>query len=310
MRVAIIGTGGVANRHLGVLTQLPKVEIAAHVSLSDVARAQAQATQWGGRAYSSVLTLLENERLEAAWLCIIPDQHGPPERALLSYGVPFFVEKPLSVDLETAALLSQSITSAGLVTAVGYKFRALDTLPRVRALLAEAPARMAIGAWHDKIPPPLWWRQSHRGGGQMVEQATHLVDLARLLLGEAKVLSAAAARWPRSDAPDSDVADVTAALLSFGDVPATFTATSLLGGAQAIQLQLFCEGHVITITERQLTIDSESFSTTVDPFQEEDRLFLAAIRDQNPNAVLSSYADALATHRLCIQIRDQAAGAA
>ena len=40
-------------------------------------------------------------------------------------------------------------------------------------------------------PPPAWWRREPDGGGQVIEQATHLYDLARLLVGEAEVVGAA-----------------------------------------------------------------------------------------------------------------------
>jgi myo-inositol 2-dehydrogenase / D-chiro-inositol 1-dehydrogenase len=214
--------------------------------------------------------------------------------ALIDRGVPFFVEKPLAVNLQPAEDIGQRI--GGLVTAVGYKFRALDTLPRIRSLLDETPPKMVLGAWHDATPAPAWWSQPQRSGGQIVEQATHLVDLARLLLGEGSVLSASAG------------AAVSAAHLRFGDVPAVFTATCLLQGRQAIHVQLICEGRVITITEQQVLIETgrqvDSFATTVDPIAVEDLAFLDAVRERDPHAVLSSYADALKTHRLCIAIRD------
>ncbi len=311
MRIAIVGTGGVAQRHLGVLRHLPEVEVAAHVS-SDRARAESQSAHWGGHAYTDLTEMLDRERPDAVWLCITPDRHGPPEHALLERGIPFFVEKPLSVDLATAEALSEEISRAAAIVAVGYKFRALDTLARVRSLLEETPPRMVLGAWHDALPPPLWWRQSNRGGGQMVEQATHLVDLARLLLGEASVVSALAAQWPRDDALGSDVPDVTAATLRFGEVPAVFTATTLLRARIAIHLQLICPGRAITITEQHVTIETgratDHIPTTVDPFQEEDRVFLEAVRSRDPKQVHSTYADAVKTHRLCCQIRDLAAG--
>jgi myo-inositol 2-dehydrogenase / D-chiro-inositol 1-dehydrogenase len=310
VKVALVGTGGVAQCHIGVLRQFPDVEIVAHVS-SELARAEAQAAAAGGHGYVDIAEMLDREHPDAVWLCVTPDRHGPAEHALLDRDVPFFVEKPLSVDLEPALAIAARIAAAGMVVAVGYKFRALDTLPRVRSLLVETPPRMVFGAWHDAMPPPPWWRRSQRSGGQLVEQATHLVDLARFLTGEASVVSAQAARWPRQDAPDSDVPDVHTALLRFGDVPAVFTATSLLRGRQAIHLQLICEGRAITITEQHALIETgretHQFATAADPFRVEDRVFLEAVRTRNPGAVLSTYADALETHRLCCQIRELSA---
>jgi predicted dehydrogenase len=224
--------------------------------------------------------------------------------------VPFFVEKPLAVDLPLAEDLARRIAQAGAIVGVGYKFRALDTVPRVRTLLDETPARMVLGAWHDALPPPPWWRQAARGGGQIVEQATHLVDLARLLVGEGEVVSALAGQWPRPDFPDSEVPDVSAALLRFSDVPAAFTVTDLLQGAQEIQLQLVCRGRMLTVTQQHLLIETgrttEVVAVTADPFVVENLAFLDAVRTHDLSPILSTYADALETHRLCCAIRDRA----
>jgi myo-inositol 2-dehydrogenase / D-chiro-inositol 1-dehydrogenase len=193
VRVGIVGTGGVASRHLGVLAPLSGVDIVGHVS-ADAHRADAQAAQWGGHGYAALEQMLDVERPDAVWLCVTPDRHGPPENLLIERGTPFFVEKPLAVDLAPAAAIAERIQHAPLVVAVGYKFRALDTLARVRELLAETPPRMAIGAWHGAMPSPPWWRHQAAGGGQMVEQATHLVDLARLLLGSGTLIGATGGR--------------------------------------------------------------------------------------------------------------------
>jgi myo-inositol 2-dehydrogenase / D-chiro-inositol 1-dehydrogenase len=309
VRVAIVGTGGVARRHLGVLVPMADVTLVAHLS-SDARRAEAQAAEWGGAAFFDIAPLLDTARPDAVWLCVTPDRHGPLEQALIERGTPFFVEKPLSVDVETAAAIDAALQRVALVTAVGYKFRALELLPRVRELLAETPPRMVLAAWHDAMPTPTWWRQTARSGGQVVEQATHLLDLARVLVGEGSVVSALAGRWPRDDVSDSDVADVTTAHLRFGDVPGILTSSCLLRGRQAIHLQLVCEGRVITVSEASVVVETgreryESANTT-DPFAVEDAAFLQAIEQSDPTRVLCSYADALESHRLACAIAYQA----
>jgi predicted dehydrogenase len=319
MRVAIVGTGGVAQRHLGVLSSMPEVEVVGHVS-RERSRAEAQARRWGGQPFSDVAELVDTVHPAAVWLCITPERHGLPELILLQRGVPFFVEKPLSADLATAEGLAERIAAAhALVVAVGYKLRALETLPRVRSLLAERPPRMVLAAWHDALPAPDWWRIGQRSGGQVVEQATHLLDLARVLVGEADVVAGLGRRWPRPDAPGSDVNDVSAALLRFatpdGYVPGTLTATCLLHGRQAIQLQLVCEGRVLTLSEHALVVETgratetEEFLNTTDPFLVEDQAFLDAVRAHAPERVLCTYADALASHRLAVQVRQLLGGA-
>jgi predicted dehydrogenase len=311
VRIGVVGTGGVAQRHLGVLRTIPGVEVVGHVSHT-LARAAAQAVQWGGQPFTAVDELLERLRPDAVWVCVTPDSHGPLEWELIRRRIPFFVEKPLSVELATAEQIAGWLAPGQPVVAVGYKFRALDTLDRARELLAEHPPRMVHAVWHDSLPPPAWWRRAAQSGGQMVEQVTHLLDLARYLVGEAEVLAGLGGRWPRADAPDSDVADVSSALLRLqtaqGPIPGLVSATSLLRGHQTLELQLVCEGRVLRVSERALVIETgretQELLSAVDPFLVEDLAFLEAVRTRDAARVLCSYADALETHRLACTIRD------
>jgi predicted dehydrogenase len=307
MRVAVIGSGGIARRHIALLAAEPDVELAGIVSPSPE-RAAAAAHRWRCPVYGTVAELLSQETIDAAWICIPPGGHGEIESRLIARGIPFFVEKPLSADRRTGEEIGAALARAGLIAAVGYHWRALDTIPEVRRTLADRPARMVLGAWHDATPPPEWWRHQAGGGGQMVEQATHLFDLARLLVGEASVTAATATRYGQAAYPDADVADVSAALLRFaGDATGVFTATCLLGGVAAAQVQIVCEGLLITITQRGVLYDwgreRREVLTGNDPFVDEDRAFLQAVQRNDPALLVSSYADALRTHRLCFDVQ-------
>jgi predicted dehydrogenase len=306
MKIAVIGAGWAANRHLGVLSAELDVEIVGHVTPIPE-QLGAAVKRWGGRGYADVESLLKHETVEAVWIAVPPGEHGLIERTLLAHKIPFFVEKPLSADRSTAEHIGEAIERERAIVGVGYHWRALDTLPAVRQKLAENPARMVIGQWHDATPPPFWWRHQATGGGQMVEQATHLVDLARALLGHATVASALAACHARPQYPDADVDDVSTALLRFGnETVGMFSATCLLGGPALIHLQLICEGLLITITQAGVVYDygteKREFKARSDPFVTEDRAFIKAVKQNDRSLLYSSYADALLTHRLCHDI--------
>lgn len=96
---------------------------------------------------------------------------------MIEQKLPFFIEKPLATDLATAEGIAAGVATTGLVTAVGYHWRYLDTTERAQELLSN-PARLALGYWLDFTPPPAWWARREQSGGQMVEQTTHIFDLA------------------------------------------------------------------------------------------------------------------------------------
>lgn len=310
MKIAMIGTGGIARRHLGVLDNESKIEIVGHVSPT-ATHAVAAAERWGGHAYTDYRTLLQHEAPDAVWICVPPNAHGTLEQDLIAASIPFFVEKPLAADLHTAEDIAAAVDQSGIIAGVGYHWRALDTLAEVRRTLADNPPHMVLGAWHDGTPPPRWWHTQAQSGGQMVEQATHVVDLARHLVGEADVIAGSAGHHPRAAYPDLDVATQSAALVRFNNgATGVFTATCLLGGAAAVHVQLVCDGLLITITQSSVTYDwgreRRDVRTGNDPFVTENRAFLDAVRRNDPSALLSSYADALRTHRLCCHMRDAA----
>ncbi len=309
MKAAVIGTGQIAQRHLKSFQSIGDLQVVGHVGRSQ-AKADAAAASWGGRGYARLDDLLDAEQPDAVWITVPPDQHGSLEYRLLDAGIPFMVEKPLSADRRTAEKIGSAITRKQALVAVGYNWRALDTLPGVRAFLSGNPARMVIGAFHVNMPPAVWWRHQTESGGQMVEQATHLIDLARALIGEGTVVAAQASTFARPAYPDADIAGVSAALLRFDNgAPGVFSATAILAKGASVQLQLICEAMLITITPAAVIYNDGATErreqTQVSPYEAENRAFIEAIAQANPDLIFSPYADALRTHHLCHDIVDQ-----
>ncbi len=299
----MIGTGDFARRHLQVLSRESEVEIVGHVS-GRPERAQGAAKQWGGRAYADAMDLVRGGSPDAVWISITPSAHGAIETALIDAGVPFFVEKPIAVDLTTAESIAAQLERKPVITAVGYHWRAMDTIPEVRSVLAQHPVRLVQGAWLDTLPPSRWWHRRATGSGQIIEQATHPIDLARSLAGEAKVVGTT-----ESDArsEEIDVARATAALVRFENgAPGVFTATNVLDGPAAVYLQITCDGVLITILRHYVTYDTGKAKRDTpvrnDPIVDENRAFLAAVRSHDQSKVFCTYPDALKSHRLCCSI--------
>lgn len=235
MKIAMIGTGYFAQRHLAILTSEPNIEVVGHAATT-IEKATQASQRWGGRPYTNCADLLEHETVDAAWICVPPGSHDTIEQSLIERDIPFFVEKPLSADRQTAEVLAAAIAAKGIIVGVGYHWRAMDTIPEVRQTLSDHPARMVIGTWYGTTPPALWWRHQATSGGQIIEQATHLFDISRFLVGDASVTSAMAGHHYRPAYPDADVADVSSALLCFNmGAIGLFSATCLLERPAVIQ---------------------------------------------------------------------------
>jgi predicted dehydrogenase len=300
-RIGFVGAGIIANRHLGDLLGFEDVQVTA-IADPLLERAQELAQRAGAQAYDSFARMLDAEQLDALYICVPPFAHGAPEAAAIERGLPFFVEKPLAVDGATAEQIAAGVAARDLVTAVGYHWRYLDITEQAQELLARNPARLALGYWLDSTPPPAWWRKEAQSGGQMVEQTTHIFDLARLLVGEVASVYAAGSRTDRAAFPDSDVLDVSTATLRFASgAVGTMASTCVLNWPHRIGLHLFCEGMAIEMSEFELMVDVGRGRPVTraegDPFVREDRAFVDAAQGK-PNKIRASYGEALRTHRL------------
>ncbi len=308
IRIGLVGAGFIGGKHLESLSTQDGVRVAA-VADPRADRADALAARVGARAYPGWEQLLHAERLDALYVCVPPHEHGAVEDAAVDLGLPLFVEKPLAPDLATAERLGERIEDARLLTSVGYHWRYLDLVERARDLLAGAPARMVRAAWLDKAPRVDWWARQEQSGGQTVEQATHLFDTARVLVGEVTGGSAIGSRSPGGP---GDILDVCTAALRFeSGAVGSFSNSCLLPRGFRIGLELVAPGLGLWLTEHRLVVsdgDGDSvIERQVDPIAAEDRAFVSAVRGEGDD-VRASYAEALRTHRLVTSVAAAAAG--
>lgn len=314
MRLGVIGAGGIAVRHLAALKQEggEGVTVVAHLARGPERAARA-AERFGGAAFTEIDAFIGEGRPDAVLVTLPPAEHGAVERALIAARIPMLVEKPIGLDLATPLAIGAAAEASGLVVAAGYNWRALDTLDRVRELLDETPAQMVLGRFHIGTPATPWWRFAAQSGGQFLEQACHLVDLARHLVGEGELLGAAGAFGRLPEFADGDVAGTSAALLRFGGVPGVVTATCLLPGGPGAELRLICAGREIVITLGGVTVatngTTESLESRSSSYAQQNLRFFAAVRAGEPDAVFCTYADAIRTHRLCLAITEAVAAA-
>ena len=112
------------------------------------------------------------------------------------------------------------------------------------------PAQLFVARWLDSTPAPAWWGRTDEGGGQVVEQATHLYDLARYLVGEATVVGAASTRDLASVSPEVDVADSSAAVIRFDSGAVGSLANSHKISTAVIEVEIVSDGLLTRLSKR------------------------------------------------------------
>jgi myo-inositol 2-dehydrogenase / D-chiro-inositol 1-dehydrogenase len=299
-RIGFIGTGGVATRHAGVLAGFDDVELVAATDV-DPARSAGFAEAHGLRAVPDVDALLEQD-LDAVYVCVPPFAHGGPERAAAAAGLPVFVEKPLAADLGTAERIGAELTAAGVLTRVGLHWRCAEHVGTARELLAGRTVRAVNAWWLDKVPPVAWWSDRERSGGPLVEQAVHVLDAARVLVGEVREVTALSA----GPLDGGSVDTATAGLLRFADgAVGTVSTTCALEAKYRAGLEVVADGLVVALGEDWLEVQTGAVRRRhdVDPMLAKvaaDRAFVDAVRgrDVDPDRSPPDHAEALRSHRL------------
>ena len=186
VRIGAIGCGGRARDHLRALAAHPEVQLVAVADVSQAAAEQA-AAQFGVPYYVVHQRLLERNDLDAVWLSLPVFAHGQVELDIIARGLPFFVEKPVARDLEPALQVADALDRAGLWAAVGYQLRYTAGVRSAHAFLqgktvATAEGHYWCGTGRDHRGR--WITDWAQSGGQLVEQATHTVDILRHLVGD------------------------------------------------------------------------------------------------------------------------------
>ncbi len=311
-KVGFVGAGGVAMRHARHLAQLKDVRV---VAVTDPNAAAAQSlAETTDAAVATDLDELIKTSPDAVYVCVPPHAHGAIEEQLLDAGIAMFVEKPLAMDLPTAERIAATARKAGVVTAVGHHWRYSPAVDLVRDLLAGRPVRLVTGSWIDRVPPVPWWSKRALSGGQIVEQAVHVLDLIRLLCGDVVEVDAYANSAPPAT-PGADVDGATVAILKLkSGAVGSVAAACCVDWKHLAGLELHADGLSVTIREDDISAKTPQGIVRrslqpEDAKQAADRAFIDAVVGNGSarSGILVDYDEALRTHQLACAIATSAA---
>ncbi|WP_284638627.1 Gfo/Idh/MocA family protein [Paenibacillus silviterrae] len=302
MRIGIVGTGGFAKKHAGIVSRMDGCEVVGFTGTS-LEKAEKAASGYSAAAgYEQVEAMLDKEKPDAVYICVPPMAHGPIERSLIERGIPFLVEKPLGAEGTIPGELAKQITEKQLITSVGYHLRYTDGAQKTKELLEGRYVGLANGYWLGSMPGVAWWRTLQGSGGQFVEQTTHITDLVRYFCGEVSEVYAQFnrvvmhERVPGTEVPDNGV--VTLKLRSGAVVSLTNTCMLPINHTSGLDLVTdlgvveFRAHAVRDIRKGQIT----EFLNLTDPYVKENEAFLHAVRTGDTSRIRSTYEDAHQTH--------------
>jgi predicted dehydrogenase len=219
LETAVIGYGKVAHTHAEALASIPESEFVA-VCGRDPAKARAFAEQYGVRPFTSV-----EEMVGAGVRAVVVATPHPAHAAVtvpaLRAGAHAIVEKPLASSLADCDAMIDAARASGRTLAMISQRRLYEPVQRVRrAIDAGKIGRPILGTavllgWRSeeyyRSDP---WRGSWNGegGGVLVNQAPHPIDLLQWFMGDVDELYGA---WANLNHPTIEVEDTSVAVLRF-----------------------------------------------------------------------------------------------
>lgn len=196
-RAAVIGCGDVSAVHFGAIAGLDDVELVA-VCDTDPERLAAAAAAYGVPGFAGHLDLLSAQKPDVVHISTPHNQHASLAADCLERGVNVIVEKPLAHSLAEGRRLIAAAAGSRAKIGVCFQNRYNATTQAMHALLADGGLGRILGAsatvmWQRDagyyLDRP--WRGSWAGGGGglLMNQAIHTVDLLQWLVGDVVAVS-------------------------------------------------------------------------------------------------------------------------
>ena len=195
IRAGCIGTGGISGVHLRYLKGRDDVKI---VALCDIKPENLKRRQdeYGGEGFAAYREMLKKVELDAVWLCTPPQVRGEPLVACADLGIPVFCEKPVERDPKRDDRVVAQLAKRNGKVQIGYVFRCMPTIERIRKEMADDKIHLVQSLYGCNMALsrafPAWFYDKAISGGALVDQATHNLDVLRMLMGEVVEVSGVA----------------------------------------------------------------------------------------------------------------------
>ncbi|OFW57003.1 MAG: hypothetical protein A2133_08430 [Actinobacteria bacterium RBG_16_64_13] len=182
--------------------------------------------------------------------------HAELAQKALRAGKTVFVEKPLALTEEELAKVveAQRATGGHLMVGFNRRFAPLTNVVEEALKRRSSPATLLIRVNAGAIPPTHWIHRLEEGGGRIVGEVCHFVDLAACLIGDRVANVYAISADPTKAAALTDTLTIT---LSFPDGSLATILYAATGDSAfpKERVEVFCEGAVMVIREfKSLTV--------------------------------------------------------
>jgi predicted dehydrogenase/threonine dehydrogenase-like Zn-dependent dehydrogenase len=184
--VAFLGAGNYAGRVLMPAFKSVGAELHSVVSGTGVSAVHFGRKFGFAQAATTEETVLRDSRINTLVIATRHDAHAAQVISALEAGKDVFVEKPLCLTVEELnAITATARARPTQRLMVGFNRRFAPQIVKIKALLSRVnvPKAMVMTVNAGAIPPGHWTQDDEVGGGRIVGEACHFIDLLRFLAG-------------------------------------------------------------------------------------------------------------------------------
>lgn len=218
MKIGIIGTGAISHKHAQAYQNIGFPLVACSNRSEESGRKFA--AQYGAEFVASFEDLCRRTDIDVIDVCTFPDFRLEAVRACAEAGKHVQVEKPIATTVSTARAMIRTAHEAGIVLNVISQRRFDDTTLFLAKVVREGRLGRILQCdcyvkWHRSAPyyaRPGKGTWSVEGGGALINQAIHQVDLVRWLAGPVQEVSA---NWQLGAVHAIESEDIVNAILRF-----------------------------------------------------------------------------------------------
>ncbi|MBU7315475.1 Gfo/Idh/MocA family protein [Paenibacillus oleatilyticus] len=233
VRFAVVGCGGISSSHFTGIERAPEAELVAVCDV-DAGRAEQYGAKYGVKAYTDYGMLLADPDVDVVCLCTPSGMHAGQTIQAAEAGKHIVCEKPMAIRLSDAERMIEACDVIGVKLATIFPRRMSPASQFVKKLLDDGKlGRLSLCSGYVKFYrdqayyDSAGWRGTWAmdGGGAMMNQGIHTIDLLQWLAGPVDSLHG----YARNVLRDIEVEDTAVASLQFksgalGSIEATTTA--------------------------------------------------------------------------------------
>jgi len=186
--IGVIGVGSFGEKRAGAAAKLKNGKL---LGVADVSAAKAQevAAKLGVKAYAPA-DLIAAPDIDVICICVPNNLHASLAISALENGKHVMCEKPLARSASEAERIVFAAERAGRLIKTGSNHRYFPSVARARKLVVDGVIgelvsfNGRIGTNGERIKDSWFWNKEICGGGTMLDNGCHLLDIARWLMGD------------------------------------------------------------------------------------------------------------------------------